>query len=67
MLASQENVYLTILHALNVSNESEKARIHTGFHHFKEIGQIVHKYIFNTKNFVQVEIWKMVLTFFYHF
>ena len=26
MLASQENVYLTILHALTVSNESEKAR-----------------------------------------
>ena len=66
MLASQENVYLTILYALNVSNESEKARIHTGFHRFTEIGQIVHnKYIFNTKNFVQVEIWKMVLTFFF--
>ena len=61
MLASQENVYLTILHALSVSNESEKARIHTGFHCFTEIGQIVHnKYIFNKKNFVQVEIWKMV-------
>ena len=26
MLASQENVYLTTLHSLNVSNESEKAR-----------------------------------------
>ena len=66
MLASQENVYLTILHSLSVSNESEKARIHTGFHCFTEIGQIVHnKYIFNKKNFVQVEIWKMVWTFFF--
>ena len=40
--------------------------IHTGFHRFTEIGHIVHnKYIFNTKNFVQVEIWKMVWTFFF--
>lgn len=47
MLASQENVYLTTLHSLNVSNESEKARIHTGIQRFTEIGQIVHiKYIF---------------------
>ena len=47
MLPSQENVYLTTLHALNMSNESQKARFHTGFHRFKEIGQIVHnKYIF---------------------
>ena len=66
-LLLKTNVYLTILHALNVSNESETAGIHTGFHRFTEIGQIVHnKYIFNTKNFVQIEIWKMVWTFFFY-
>ena len=33
-------------------------RIHTGFHHFMEIGHFFHnKYVVNNKNTFQVEIW----------
>lgn len=45
-----------------------QAQTHTSFLHFTETSQSFHnKYIFNTKNFVQVEIWKMVWTFFFFF
>ena len=41
-----------------------QARIHTGFHRFTEIGQILHnKYIFSKKPLTfKVDIWKMVWT-----
>ena len=41
-----------------------QARIHTGFHRFTEIGQILHnKYIFSKKLLTfKVDIWKMVWT-----
>ena len=57
----EQNVWLkhaasTVGNCLVISDAVVKARIHTGFHRFKEIGQIFHNKYILIKKTLQVEI-----------